>query len=167
TRTTLTHGDYRPGDLLFAGVDRPALTGVLDWETALLGDPLMELGYFLLDWRRDDDPRPPLDDLEARYTDDEMEGVRNIHERGLSPFTSKPGSLSRAELVARYEERTGVEFERERFYRAQAAFALATVWADLHRLRVEAGAGDESGYPPLIDYMALVAAQIADGEYPL
>ncbi|MFT4932044.1 MAG: aminoglycoside phosphotransferase (APT) family kinase protein [Natronomonas sp.] len=165
SRTTLVHGDYRPGNVLFDGADRPEITGVLDWETAMLGDPLTELGYFLLDWRDGDDPTLPLDDLEARYAEEELESVRAMNEQGHSPFTAKPGSPTRQELVDRYEDLTGIPFEHDRYYRAHAAFMLATVWADLHRLQVEAG--EASGWDPSIDYMAMVATAIIDGAYPL
>ena len=161
-RTTLLHGDFRAGNALFAGADRPELTAVLDWETATLGDPLTELGYFLLDWRDEDDPAVPLDDIEARCSDDEaLREVRAMNERGLSPFTAAPGSPGRRELVARYEARTGIAFGRERFYRAKAAFMLATVWADLHRHRVETG--EDADRDPYVDYMAMVAERILDG----
>ena len=165
SETRLVHGDYRPGNVLFDGQDRPEVTGVLDWEAALVGDPLTELGYFLLDWRDEDDPVLPLDDLEARYSDAAMENVRTMNETGHSPFTANPGSPTRRELVDRYEELTGISFEHDRFYRAHAAFMLATVWADLHRHQVEAGSA--TGWDPSIDYMGMVARAIIDGDYPL
>ncbi len=42
--TVLVHGDYRTGNLLF-GDD--AITGVLDWELAAPGDPMMDLAWVL------------------------------------------------------------------------------------------------------------------------
>lgn len=163
-KTTLIHGDFRPGNVLFAGTKQPEITGVLDWETATLGDPLTELGYVLLYWRDDSDSPPSIDELEARYSDeDALRRVEEIHEHGLCPFTTNPGSPSRRELVARYEEKTGTVFENERFYRAHSALLLAMVWEDLHRHRIEAGRA--SGREPLVDYMAMVAISIVDGEY--
>ncbi|NHN47962.1 phosphotransferase family protein [Halostella sp. JP-L12] len=162
----LVHGDYRPSNVLFADADRPVIAGVLDWETAFLGDPLTELGYLLLRWRDDGDPTPPLDELRARYSnDDVLRDLEETNERGLAPFTNRPGSPSRRELVARYEEATGVAFENDRFYRALAAFMLATVWEDLHRHQIEAGL--ESDWEPYVDYMAMIADSIASGEFPL
>lgn len=39
----LVHGDLHPGNLMFrVGAEGAALVGVLDWEHALLGDPLMD-----------------------------------------------------------------------------------------------------------------------------
>ena len=163
---SLVHGDYRPGNILFAGAERPRITGVLDWETAMLGDPLTELAYLLLRWRDEGDPTPDLEPIAERYGDDEMlEHLRDNNERGLAPFTARAGSPTRAELVDRYEERTGVAFDHERFHRTHAAFGLAVVWADLHRHQV--AAGEESHYPPLVAYMAAVADSIKRGEFDL
>ncbi|MFC7194919.1 phosphotransferase family protein [Halosimplex aquaticum] len=166
SETAVVHGDFRPGNVLFAGAERPAIAGVLDWETAFLGDPLTELGYVLLRWRDDGDPMPSLDDLAARYGDgDAIEELRETNERGLAPFTNRPGSPSRRELVDRYEAATGIAYEHDRFYRAFAAFMLATVWEDIHRHRVEAG--EEYNRESHIDHMALIARSIADEEFPL
>jgi aminoglycoside phosphotransferase (APT) family kinase protein len=91
--------------------------------------------------------------------------LQEATERGLAPFTDRPGSPSRRELVARYEDETGKTFENERFYRAFAAFALATVWEDLDRHRVEAGV--EPSRKPHVDYMSLLATTIVEGEFEL
>lgn len=163
----LVHGDYRPGNVLFAGAETPEITGVLDWETAMVGNPLTELGYLLLRWRDDGDATPELDDIEARYddADDALAELRADNERGLAPFTNDPGSPTRRELVARYEDRTGYAFDDARFYRAHAAFMLATVWEDLHRQRV--AADEPSGYRPHADYVARLGALIANGDLSL
>ncbi|MFC6952833.1 phosphotransferase family protein [Halorubellus litoreus] len=163
----LVHGDYRPGNVLLAPGDDPAIAAVLDWETAMLGDPLTELGYLLLRWRDPGDPTPALAPIEARYPDceSEFEHLRRANERGFAPFTSKPGSPTRRELVARYETATGRAFADARFYVALAAFNLATVWTDLHH---EAVAADEaSDWPPHIAYVARFAELVVDGELPL
>lgn len=164
--TSLAHGDFRPGNVLFAERERPTVTGVLDWETALLGDPLSELGYLLLRWRDEGDPTPSLDGLAARHGEGEaLRELRERNERGLAPFTARPGSPTRRELVARYEAATGLAFEHERFHRALAGFELATVWEDLHAHQVEAGA--ETAWEPHIEYMALLAEGIVRGELEL
>jgi aminoglycoside phosphotransferase (APT) family kinase protein len=41
-RTTLVHGDYRTGNMIYDG-DR--ICAVLDWEFAVVGDPMMDLGW--------------------------------------------------------------------------------------------------------------------------
>lgn len=166
SETALIHGDYRPSNVLFAGSNQPEVTGILDWETAFLGDPLTELGYLLLRWRDDNDPTPSLDNLGVRYSnEDVIQRLKRTNEHGLAPFTNRPGSPSRRELVTRYEDRTGGSFENERFYRALSAFILATVWEDLHRHQIETGT--ESDWEPHIDYMSTIADSIVSGEFQL
>ncbi len=46
-RPGLMHGDYHLGNLL-VDVSRPQITAVLDWEMATIGDPLVDLGRFLV-----------------------------------------------------------------------------------------------------------------------
>lgn len=162
----LVHGDYRPSNVVFAGDDHPECTGVLDWETAGIGDPLTDVGYLLLRWRDAGDPTPPLAGLRERYSNDPViRELEEANERGLAPFTSAPGSPTRRELVSRYEAETGRTYEHDRFYRGFSAFALATVWEDLHRHRVEAGGDSEK--KPYIEYMSSIATRIVSGDVPL
>jgi aminoglycoside phosphotransferase (APT) family kinase protein len=161
---TLSHGDFRPGNVLFTGAERPAISGVVDWETAFLGDPRVELGYLLLRWRDDGDPTPDVDEIAARCSDAEaIADLRETTEYGLAPFTSAPGTPSRRELIDRYEERTGISVENERFYLALGAFMLAAVWADIHRHALEAG--ESSSKKPYVEYMSMLAGSIVRGEF--
>ena len=58
-RTTLVHGDYRVGNLVFAR-DDARLEGVLDWELATLGDPFSDLAYLCMSYHYDAPERPGL-----------------------------------------------------------------------------------------------------------
>lgn len=163
TRVTLTHGDYRPSNVVLTGTETPAVAGVIDWETAALGDPRTDLGYLLLRWRDPNDSTPSLDWLSADDVDEATQAeLRRVNERGLCSFTGDPGSPSRAELVARYESRTGIEFEAGRFFRVLAAVGLATVWADIERHAAESG--ESAGQRPWIEYVGRLAECIADGD---
>jgi aminoglycoside phosphotransferase (APT) family kinase protein len=163
--TTLVHGDFRPGNVLFTGETTPTISGVLDWETATCGDPLTDLGYFLLRWRDDGDPSLSLDGIAARHGEAAAKQLHTPNEHGLAPFTGAPGSPSRAELVARYEDRAGHRFTHDRYYRAKAAYGLAAVWVDLDRYRVEAG--EQPSMQPHIEYAALLGEAIVDGRFPV
>ncbi len=157
TRQTLTHGDYRPGNVLVA--DQPVVSTVLDWETATMADPMVDVGYFLLRWRDETDTRLSIDELADQYPPETLAELRERNAEGMAPFTTEPGSPSREQLVARYERQTGFDVQRLTYYRALAAFQLASVWLDLHWHRVTHD--EPSDYPPTIDYMTLVADTLA------
>jgi aminoglycoside phosphotransferase (APT) family kinase protein len=84
---------------------------------------------------------------------------------GFAPFTANPGSPTRRELVERYEDETGIEFEHDRFYRALAALDLAAIWKDIYRGQRESGSAGQ--WEPSIEYMLLVADSFSCGEYEL
>jgi aminoglycoside phosphotransferase (APT) family kinase protein len=48
--TTLVHGDYRLGNVLFAAKPSMRLVAVLDWEMSTIGDPLTDLAHLLVYW---------------------------------------------------------------------------------------------------------------------
>jgi len=164
TETALVHGDFRPGNLLFSGDDALRVTGVLDWETPTLGDPLTDLGYLVLDWRGGTEPWPAPTELDVAPGTAGIDRVHGIHAEGLTPFTTRAGSPSAAELVGQYESLTGRTFEHGAFYRAFAAFGLATVWADLHRHAVVAGETAPVDALPAVEYLGLVAERILGDE---
>jgi aminoglycoside phosphotransferase (APT) family kinase protein len=83
----LVHGDYKLDNLLFAPEPPVRLAAVVDWELATRGDPLADLGWFLAFWREASDPPPEL--------------------KIIPRLTELPGFSTRAELVARYRERSG------------------------------------------------------------
>ncbi|OLS36169.1 phosphotransferase family protein [Bacillus sp. MRMR6] len=52
-RLSILHGDYRTGNMLY-GVK--AISGILDWEAAEIGDPLMDVAYICAKANRMDSP---------------------------------------------------------------------------------------------------------------
>ena len=78
-RTSVVHGDYRIDNVVFDG--NGALTAVLDWELATLGDPLADFSYLAMQWVMPADGGaglggldltalniPSLDDIVERYS---------------------------------------------------------------------------------------------------
>jgi len=106
-RACVIHNDFRLDNLVLDRDDPLEVKAVLDWELATLGDPLMDLGSSLAYWVQADDGRA------ARFL-------------GRQP-TYLPGMLTRAEIVARYCEATGLSAERWTFYEVFGLFRLAVI----------------------------------------
>ena len=103
----LIHNDFKHDNLVLAAEDWSRVVGVLDWEMATLGDPLMDLGGSLGYWVESEDP-PELVSL------------------GLSP-TMWPGNPSRVEIAERYAALSGRELSNLVFYFAFGLFKIAVI----------------------------------------
>lgn len=103
----LIHGDWRFDNLVLDLSGQPRVAGVLDWEMATVGDPLMDLGSSLAYWiTADDDPAF----------------------QALSRQPSHlPGMPTREEYVERYLARTGLPMDDWRFYEVFGLFRLAVI----------------------------------------
>jgi len=106
-RTCLVHSDYRLDNLVLGDPATLRVIGVLDWEMATLGDPLMDLGGALAYWVQADD-------------DDMM----RLSKR--QP-TDLPGMPTRAEVVEHYRSRTGLPVDGWSFYEVFGLFRLAVI----------------------------------------
>jgi aminoglycoside phosphotransferase (APT) family kinase protein len=100
----LMHGDYSFFNVRFAPTTPVRMAAIIDWETATIGDPLMDIGWVLAQWS--------------------APGGKEIVDGGV---TSLAGMPSRAELAARYRERSGRSLEYIDFYMALAVFKLACI----------------------------------------
>jgi aminoglycoside phosphotransferase (APT) family kinase protein len=108
---TLIHNDFKYDNIVFSP-DLSHVVAVLDWEMSTVGDPLMDLGTTLAYWIDPDDP-PALRAL------------------AFGP-TMLPGSMSRAELVARYGERTGRDVSHALFYYVYGLFKVAVIGQQIY-----------------------------------
>ena len=105
----LIHNDWRFDNLVLDPDDGLRVTGVLDWEMATVGDPLMDLGGALAYWiQADDDPF-----------------FRDFRRQP----TTVPGMWTRHQVVDWYCRRRGLAMtpERWRFYEAFGLFRLAVI----------------------------------------
>ena len=103
----LIHNDYKYDNIVLDPSDLTRVAGVLDWEMATVGDPLMDLGTSLAYWVEAGDP-PAM--IAMRF----------------GP-TTLPGMMSRAEVAARYAARTGRSIDHIGFYYAFGLFKTAVV----------------------------------------
>jgi len=105
--TCVIHNDFRLDNLVLDEGDPARIVGVLDWEMATLGDPLMDLGNSLAYW------------VEAK----DGPFSRTLRRQP----THLPGMLTRREVVARYAERTGFSPPSWTFYEVYGVFRLAGI----------------------------------------
>jgi len=125
---TVVHGDYRLDNTVLHPSTPGRIAAVLDWEMATIGDPLADLGLLLVYWQAPLDPSNPL----AAQTG--------------AGVTSLPGFPDRAQLCARYADRTGRDLSRLPWYVAFGCFKLAVVVAGIaarHRAGAMIGDGFE------------------------
>ncbi|HEX8067013.1 MAG TPA: phosphotransferase family protein [Thermoleophilaceae bacterium] len=121
---TIVHGDYRLGNTMFAHGAPARLIAIFDWEMATIGDPLADIGYITATWSEKTDAER-LETMFDRLT-----------------VTHAEGFLSRDELVARYEERTGRSMSDLRWYQALALWKAA-VFMEGNYKRSLAGTTDD------------------------
>jgi aminoglycoside phosphotransferase (APT) family kinase protein len=100
----IVHGDYRLDNTILGADGR--VNAVLDWELCTLGDPLADVGLLMVYWSEAGDESP---------------GAL------LEAATSLDGFPTRAELRARYAERSGRNVDQLDFYVAFGYWKLACI----------------------------------------
>lgn len=138
TGAALIHNDYKYDNLVLSPDDPTRILGVLDWEMATVGDPLMDLGTALGYWVEEGDD----------------EALKSF---AFGP-TFAPGSLTRAELAARYGERTGRDISGMLFYYCFALFKTAVVAQQIYA-RYKQGLTRDERFASFIVGVQLLAQQ--------
>ena len=104
---SVIHNDYKFDNVVLNPANPLEITGVLDWEMATIGDPLMDLGSSLAYWIDHSDPK-------------DYQLMRML------PTTEK-GMLSRSEIVERYSAAMGLKIDNFDFYFCFGLFRLAVI----------------------------------------
>jgi len=121
--STIVHGDYRLGNVMMADSAPAELVAIFDWELSTIGDPLADLGYMTVTW------------VEPNDAEDTMFA-------NLSAVTRAEGFLTREEIIARYEERSGRSMSALNWYQALALWKAA-VFMEGNYKRFQAGNSDD------------------------
>jgi aminoglycoside phosphotransferase (APT) family kinase protein len=104
-RVSVVHNDLKLDNCQFQADNPDRVTSIFDWDMATLGDPLIDLGTLLNYWAEPGDEHP-----------------RTVLPEGAAdPFPS------RAELVERYAQRSGLAVDRIGWYEAFALWKTAVV----------------------------------------
>jgi aminoglycoside phosphotransferase (APT) family kinase protein len=118
---TIVHGDYRLGNTMLAATAPARLEAILDWELATIGDPLADVGYMAVTWNESGDRHLLLN---------------------FQSVTTRSGFPSRAELIRRYEQRSGRSMQALNWYTTLALWKAA-VFMEGNYKRALAGTTDD------------------------
>lgn len=107
SKTCLIHNDWRFDNVILDAADPTKVIGVLDWEMATLGDPLMDLGSALAYWVEEDD--------------------NIIMQQSRRQPTHLKGMMTRDEVVDYYLQQSGLKIDNWTFYEVFGLFRLAGI----------------------------------------
>jgi aminoglycoside phosphotransferase (APT) family kinase protein len=130
----VVHGDFRLGNLL---ADAGRITAVIDWEIWSLGDPRVDVGWFLINA----DP-----ETYQRYT----------------PYSTAAPSAD--ELTELYSRELGRDVESLAWFRALACFKSTATWSLIvkHNRRRDTPLEDIEGMAPLLPHLLSQARRLLD-----
>lgn len=135
TGAALIHNDYKFDNIVLDPGDLTRIVGVLDWEMATIGDPLMDLGTSLGYWTNPGE-------------DEAMVTVQCF-------LTSAPGAMTRLELAERYADRTGRDIGNIHFYYIFALIKLAVIVQQIY-YRYKHGLTQDERFAILIEMVKLL-----------
>jgi aminoglycoside phosphotransferase (APT) family kinase protein len=150
---SLTHGDYKLDNVMYAPQAPPRIAAVVDWEISTIGDPLVDLGWML-------------------YFSPESStggaGASPAKGGGATPIDqgAQEGFPTRADLAQRYAERTGRGLDDLRFYCAFAGWKIAIIMEGSNH-RFKQGHADDSMFSALdavVPMLAQRSLQLISGE---
>ena len=107
SKTCFIHNDWRFDNVILNPQNPTEVIGVLDWEMATLGDPLMDLGSALAYWVEDTD--------------------NQIFKSTRRQPTHLKGMFTRKQVVEYYLEKTGLHTDNWTFYEVFGIFRLAVI----------------------------------------
>ncbi|MBF0201375.1 MAG: phosphotransferase family protein [Desulfamplus sp.] len=112
-KPTLIHNDYKFDNVVLEPASPTKIIGVLDWEMATWGDPLMDLGSSLAYWVEKGDPR-------------EWQIMKTMP-------TDMDGAMTRKEIVEMYGQKSGRSMDAFDFYECFGLFRLAVIAQQIYQ----------------------------------
>jgi len=111
-KASLVHNDLKLDNCQFDPANPDRVRSIFDWDMTTIGDPLVDLGTLLNYWP---DPSDPSGASRAQH-----------------PGMEAMGLPTRAEVVQRYAERTGLDCRSAAWYEAFALWKTVVVLVQLH-----------------------------------
>ncbi len=116
----ILHGDYSPFNVMVAPEPPVRLAAIVDWDTGTIGDPLLDIGHLLARWTEPGE-EPVLDE----------------------PAGGTRGYPSRAEMAARYADRSGRDLRALPYYETLALFKLGVILEGTYARQRHAGVPED------------------------
>ncbi|MEP6924191.1 MAG: phosphotransferase family protein [Pyrinomonadaceae bacterium] len=132
-RAALVHNDYKFDNVMLAIDDLTRVIGVLDWEMATIGEPLMDLGTTLGYW---------MDKETPQFLQTMPFNPRVLME-----------NFTRRELAARYAEQTGTDISNLLFYYVFGTFKIAVIAQQIY-FRFARGATQDKRFANFNQFVA-------------
>lgn len=136
-RVSLVHNDYKLDNVMLSSTDPGDIVAIFDWDMCTLGDPLSDLGALLTYWIQPDDPKA-------------------FQAMAMMPVDSR--FPTRAQLVARYAERSGLDVSAVDFYHVLGLFRLAVILQQIF-IRFHRGQTKDQRFASYGELAKLVASQ--------
>ena len=137
----IIHNDFKFDNVVLDKNDPLKIIGVLDWEMATIGDPLMDLGSTLGYWVEKNDPP-------------EFQVMRTLP-------THIDGAMTRKETVSYYEKISGRGIDNIGFYHCFGLFRLAVIAQQIY-YRYYHGQTKDSRFKNLIFAVRMLEKAAAD-----
>ncbi|MDP1841987.1 MAG: phosphotransferase family protein [Sediminibacterium sp.] len=133
---TLLHNDFKYDNIILADNDLTNIVGVLDWEMATVGDPLMDLGAMLAYW----------------FEAEENEVFKNYN------LTWLPGNYTQTQLIERYAAKSGRDLSDIHFYYVFGLFKNAVIAQQIYH-RWKQGHSQDARFGALLPMIQLLGAK--------
>jgi len=133
---TLLHNDFKYDNVIFEENNFTEIVGVLDWEMATVGDPLMDLGAMLAYW----------------FEAGEGDVFKNYN------LTWLPGNYTRKQLINRYAKNTGRDLSDIHFYYVFGLFKNAVIAQQIYH-RWKQGNSNDVRFGALLPMIQLLGAK--------
>ena len=111
-KASVIHNDYKMDNVIFSVADPLKVIGVLDWEMSTVGDPLMDLGCTLGYWTQTSDP--------------------DFFRESRTMPSDVDGAPTRAEIVDRFSQQTGLPVDNFPFYFCFGLFRLGVIGQQIY-----------------------------------
>lgn len=111
-KASVIHNDYKMDNVIFSLENPLKVIGVLDWEMATVGDPLMDLGCTLGYWVQTSDP--------------------DFFRESRTMPSDIDGAPTRGEIIQRFQEKTGLAVDNFPFYFCFGLFRLCVIGQQIY-----------------------------------